>query len=145
MGSLHKLIKLLFIGLILISLQTCDSLNTVCTDELIVINVRVLSMDEEPIDLDQVTVTGLETGGVLDVCDGSWLDCENGAPSALAKEGIYPIFHDGLRDEIPGDDMKILVEGSNSEISFQEKFEIGDDGCHVFKEAGPDTVFVEVE
>lgn len=145
MERLHRVSKILFIGLFLMSFLSCDAWQEVCTSEFKIIGIQVLSADEEPIILDEVSVTNLETDRVVEICDDGLGNCEKGVPAGYPEEGLYFIFHDGLRDEIPGDDTKILVEGSNDEIHFQEDFKIGDNGCHVFKEAGQDTVFVEVE
>lgn len=86
----------------------------------------------------------MDTEKIVEVCDNILGNCEQDAPAGYPEEGIYFIYHDGLRDEISGKKSKILAEGSNEEVSFQEEFLIGDNGCHVFKTAGPDTVFVEL-
>lgn len=145
-----KRVSILFLALVyLFSLISCDSgqspIGRVCTDELRIIGISVFSMNKEPIVLHQFTITNLETGRVLNICESMGSNCENGKPYGQVEKGNYIIFHDGLRDEISGDKSTILVEGSNDDVSFQEEFVIGDDGCHVFKDAGPDTVFVEVE
>lgn len=104
----------------------------------------MLSTEEEPISLDEVMVKNLETNRVITVCDGAFENCENGVPVGYHEEGFYYVFHDGVRDEIAGEKSKIQIQGSNEKISFSDEFQIGYNGCHVFKAAGPDTVFVDV-
>ncbi|WP_234567354.1 hypothetical protein [Rhodohalobacter sp. 614A] len=117
----------------------------VCTDELRIIVISVLSSEEEPIVFDQMTITNLETGRVLNICEAMGSYCETGKPLGQPEKGRYTIFHDGLKDEISGEKSKILVEGSNEMFSIREEFVIGNDGCHIYKDAGPDTIVVEVE
>lgn len=92
-----------------------------------------------------MVITNIETGRELNICESMGSDCEKGTPYGQPEKGRYTIFHDGLRDEISGEKSAILVEGSNNKINIEEEFVIGDDGCHVFKAAGPDTIFVEMD
>lgn len=148
MESLNRLSLLFLLLLSLFSLLSCDSgqspINKICTGEFKMIGVQILSMDKEPVILDEASITNVETGRVVDICEEGLGNCKNGALSGYHEEGFYFVFHDGVRDEIAGEKSKIQMQGSNEEINFSEEFQIGDNGCHVFKAAGPDTIFVDV-
>lgn len=106
--------------------------------------MAVFSLEREPVALNQVDITVKSSGRKINVCDGGY-GCGREGLAGSQEFGSYTIFHDGLRDKIPGNEMNILVQGQNKELAFRQDFKIGENGCHVFKAAGPDTVFVEVE
>ncbi len=62
-------------------------------------------------------------------------------PGCLKRVSI-PSFM--MRGAIRRGTIEIKVAGKNDTVQFEEEFLISDDGCHVSKEAGPDTIFVEV-
>lgn len=142
-----KPVFIFFLIIVPALLSSCDSLGgEVCTAEFRSLGIAVYSTKNEPVILDDLTVTAREFQREikLDVC-GNGYDCENGRPAGWPEEGIYTIFHDGMRSAIRRGSIQIKVAGKNEKVQFEEEFLISDDGCHVSKEAGPDTVFVEVE
>lgn len=126
--------------------SSCDSyIGKVCTAEFRILGVSVYTVDDKPVVLDEFTINArpLHNEVELDVC-GNGYDCENEGPAGWPEEGIYTIFHDGMRGVIRRGSIQIRVAGKNEKVQFEEEFLISDDGCHVSKAAGPDTVFVEV-
>ena len=118
-----------------------------CTDELRMIGVTVMAPEEEDsVFLDQIIITEKRTGKLIDLCDfGDHGHCSERTLREIPDYGIAPIiFHDGIRKKIKRRRaMEILVEGFRDSLSFQQEFVIGYDGCHVFKAAGPDTVYLQ--
>lgn len=110
----------------------------VCTQQFAIHNLTVLTPDGEPADSVQITVSNKATGNIYDVCDSSL--CEE-----TATDGVYVIFHDGFFGKIDSDGEKIVVHGEKGGRSFTEQFIFGDDGCHIRKVAGPDSVYLQVK
>ncbi len=141
MESFPRTYPYLFLILTFAFFFSCDE--PICTRDFRAIAVQVLTTDGEPVVLDEFTVKRSESGQVIEICNDALGDCEKGAAAGYPEEGIYTIFHDGLRNKIRGYQIKIDVEGKKGEAVFQEEFVIVEDGCHVYKAAGPGTVFVD--
>ncbi len=140
-----KPVFILYLITICLLFNSCDSfIDQACTAEFRSIGVTVFTTENEPVILDEFTVTKRQfhSEGELEIC-GNGFDCENGKPAGYPQQGFYVIFHDGMRSKIKGGVMKVTASGKKDEIEFKEDFLISSDGCHVSKEAGPDTVYVE--
>lgn len=136
---------ILFLITLPILFSSCDSyIGKVCTAEFRILGVAVYTVDDKPVVLDELTITArpLRNEVELDVC-GNGYDCENGGPAGWPEEGFYTIFHDGMRGAIRRGSIQIKVAGKNDKVQFEEEFLISDNGCHISKAAGPDTIFVE--
>lgn len=137
---------ILFLILIPVLLSSCDLyIGKVCTAEFRVIGVAVSTVDNEPVILDELTITTkrFRQETTLDVC-GNGYDCDTDGPAGWPEEGIYTIFHDGMKSAIRQGSIEIKAAGKNEKVQFEEEFVISSDGCHVSKEAGPDTIFVNM-
>lgn len=140
-----SVIVLFIIPVLFVSCDSLSPFDNVCTLEFRMIGMAVYSAEHEPVVLDEIAIFAVKSGRktVLDIC-GDGYDCGAEGLAGRPDEGHYTIFHDGMRDKIRRETMKIQVEGKNENVSFSEEFVIGNNGCHVFKEAGPDTVFVDI-
>lgn len=58
------------------------------------------------------------------------------------QTGSYVVMHDHYAGKINGK-RDLILSGSNEEYSFREEITVEDDGCHIYKVAGPDTITVE--
>ena len=68
------------------------------------------------------------------------------AATRKAPTGTHIIFHDGFIDRIDeGEDATVVVEGMRGELSFTQEFVFTNDGCHVAKVSGPDTVTLQAK
>ncbi|MGM0545163.1 MAG: hypothetical protein ACQEST_00445 [Bacteroidota bacterium] len=116
-------------------LQFCSSNQQpkICTDEFVMLSVTVLDQNNELADSVDIQVTN-KSGTIYD-CD-EYL-CQE------TSMGTYSIMHDGLREEISDQKEIIIVEGNKDDFRFREDFQFRDDGCHVQKIAGPDTVTLQ--
>lgn len=136
----------LFLIIIPVLLSSCTSyIGQDCTLEFRSIGVAVYTVDNEPVILDELTITTkrYRQETTLDVC-GNGYDCDTDALAGWPEEGIYTIFHDGMKSAIRHGSIEIKVAGKNEKVQVEEEFIISSDGCHVSKEAGPDTIFVNV-
>lgn len=121
-----------------IVVSSCNSTNSndrFCTAIFLGSAVSVLTPDGNLADSVQVRIT-IGNGESFDPCTRTLGDyCDQQGP------GKYIIFHDGIRDEIDeGENAAVLVEGTRGELSFTREFVFTNDGCHVAKVSGPDTV-----
>lgn len=73
----------------------------------------------------------------LDVCGSE--GCAPGSFKGNPESGSYVIIDDQFAGKI-NRVLDIVVEGKSGELSFQEEFTIEDDGCHVSKRSGPETI-----
>lgn len=115
---------------------SCTSDNTgerICTEEFVVHTITVLQPDGQPADSVSINVRNKESGDLYDVC-------QNDLCNANGQQGQYVIFHDSFQGEISKEQENIVVSGTKDSLSFTEDYSFYDDGCHVRKIAGPDTV-----
>lgn len=120
-----------------LSLTGCEEYGTesfACTAEFVTISLQLQNPDGEPVEDADISVTNLETGRELQVCES--FECNNG------QIGRYVIFHDGLMDRVTFQGDAYKVNGETSEGSFSENFVFAKNECHVLKKSGPDTVTV---
>jgi hypothetical protein len=142
--------KLTFISCLIILpilFSSCDSfIGKVCTAEFRILGVAVYTTEEKPVILDELTITATPSrNGKEGDGGGNGYDGENDGQAGWPEEGIYTIFHDGMKGAIRRGAIEIKVTGKNERVQFEEEFIISSNGCHVTKEAGPDTVYLEVE
>lgn len=109
---------------------------TVCTTEFVTVRVTVLDTVGVPVDSVNIMITNMWSGEIYDLAE------ENKPGSLTTKNGLYAIFHDGYRRRLQKTFEPLRVEGEKEGLQFSEVFVIGRDECHVFKMAGPDTVFL---
>lgn len=112
----------------------------VCTGDFRYISIIVLTTDQQPVILDQLSVFDKTSGEEFDLCEPD--GCADGGSLGAPDMGVYYIFHDHFVGKIGMGDRTLIVEGENADISFQEEFGVRDNGCHIEKTAGPDTVIV---
>lgn len=141
--KMNYLKNILTILIFIFLFNSCDAVFKDCTSVFKIVELSVVTTEGEPVELDEVNIINKTTGNALDLCSDGY-DCDENRPSGAPELGRYTIFHDGLRDQVGKGGLIIQINGSNEVTSFQEEFLISDDGCHVSKEAGPDTVFVEL-
>lgn len=133
-------LKTLSISLLFVAICSCNSVNSndrVCTLKFRTISAKVLMPGGEPADAVDISVTIGNNDQTFDPCtEVLGESCES-----EGFDGFYLIFHDGFMDEIDeGEDATVVVEGMRGELSFTQEFVFTNDGCHVAKVAGPDTV-----
>lgn len=109
----------------------------VCTAVFITHTITVLTPDDEPADSVQITVLNKETGNEYDVCNSTICD-------EPPRSNPYIIFHDGFLEKVDSDGEEVIVRGAKGDKSFTEQFTFRDDGCHIRKVAGPDSVYLQV-
>jgi len=116
---------------------TTSGLETPCTLEQRVLNMTILTPDGEPADSVEIVVSNKETGESYQTCKKLYGDdCyKDGA------DGTYAIFADGVEEGLDkGEKIFTEVVGKKEDLSFNQDYTVGYDGCHVYKAAGPDTV-----
>jgi hypothetical protein len=136
MKSVTKIILLALVTPLLFSCSNPD-IPKVCTQQFVMHNLTVLSPGGEPADSVQIIVSNKATSDIYDVCGSSL--CEE-----TPADGQYIILHDGFFGKIDSDGETIVVHGEKGDRSFTEQFIFGDDGCHIQKIAGPDSVYLRV-
>jgi hypothetical protein len=109
----------------------------ICTGEFRYINIQVLTQNQEPAQLNELSVIDKNTDREIDLCHSDM--CGNQGFIGNTESGLYTIMHDHFAGEIDGE-LELSVSGSGDEGSFSETFVIVDDGCHVSKISGPDQV-----
>jgi len=102
-----------------------------CSDEFVSVQFRVVDVSGEPQDSFAVTVRNARTGEVYSV------------RQPHSGEGVYHALDDGFMDRIRGI-APLIVHGERGDREFDASFLMGvdEDGCHIQKVAGPDTVVV---
>jgi len=112
-----------------------DSL--LCTGVFNYVTIQVLTQNQEPAQLNELSVVDKNTDREIDLCHSDM--CGNQGFIGNTESGLYTIMHDHFAGEIDGE-LELSVSGSGDEGSFSETFVIVDDGCHVSKISGPDQV-----
>lgn len=122
-------------------LQSCSQSTSprVCTAEFVVHRVTVLGTGGEPADSVDVDITDRDTGDAFDPCESEAFDC-----TADGFEGNYILIHDGYFEESEeGREFRLHVTGQKNQASFEADYTFRNDGCHIRKVAGPDSVQLE--
>ena len=103
-----------------------------CSDEFVSVQFRVVDVSGEPQDSFVVTVRNVRTGEAYSV-----------RQPVSDEVGVYHALDDGSKDRIHGI-APLKVHGERGDREFDASFLIGvdEDGCHIQKMAGPDTVVV---
>lgn len=142
MKNITKIISLSALMLLLTFWTSCDS--QICTSSFDFVQIQALDQNEEPVELDSFEIIDMRTEKTIDPCDFDDPNpCPGGSPMGSPELGGYTIFHDGIRDMIIGDRIGIRVIGQKGDRQFQEDFLIGNDGCHVYKMEGPESVTLQ--
>ncbi|HEX6981699.1 MAG TPA: hypothetical protein VF181_02965 [Balneolaceae bacterium] len=136
MSTTRKII-LLILALPLLSSCSNPEISEVCTGIFITHTLTVLTPEGEPADSVQITVSNKETGNEYDVCNPTICD-------EPPRSNPYVIFHDGFSEKVDSDGEEIIVRGTKGDKGFTEQFTFRDDGCHIRKVAGPDSVYLQV-
>lgn len=133
-------LSILFLAALMGGCDSTNSIDRVCTAEFRIFSTTVLSPDGEPADSVDISITIGDSDESFDPCAEDFEEnCDIGGPV-----GFYIIFHDGLIDKIDeGENATVLVEGTRGELGFTREFVFTNDGCHVAKVAGPDTVTLQ--
>lgn len=119
-------------------LQSCSQSTSprVCTLQFVVHQVTVLSAEGEPADSVDINITDRNTGETFNPCESEVFDC-----AGEGFEGNYTLIHDGYSDESEeGREFNLRVKGQKDQASFEADFTFRNDGCHIRKVAGPDSV-----
>ncbi len=119
--------------------SSCDAPDSslLCTGEFRYITIQVLTQNQEPAQLKELSVVDKNADREIDLCHSDM--CGNQGFIGNTESGLYTIMHDHFAGEIDGE-LELLVSGSGDEGAFSERFIIEDDGCHVSKVSGPDQV-----
>lgn len=137
MKKITKIILLALAAPLLFSCSNPGDPGRVCTAEFVTHTLTVLTPDAEPADSVQITVSNKATGNTYDVCEPSICD-------ETPDDGTYVIFHDGFLGKVDSDGEEIVVRGTKGDKGFTEEFIFKDDGCHIRKIAGPDSVYLQM-
>lgn len=139
---MKNIILLLVSGLAIFSSCSLfsDSESGICTSSFNYVNIKVVNNDQEPIVLDEFAVIDGKTGKNYDLCKVN--NCGSGTIAGNPEKGIYTLMHDHYAGEINGERV-LIVNGKNEDISFQEKFSVYDDGCHISMRSGPDPIIIQ--
>lgn len=132
------LILLLAAGLYL---PSCSQSTTprVCTAQFVVHQVTVLDTGGEPADSVDIGITDRDTGEAFNPCESEAFDC-----AAEGYEGNYTLIHDGYFEESEeGREFRLRVTGQKNQTNFEADYTFRNDGCHIQKVAGPDSVQLE--
>lgn len=122
-------------------LQSCSQSISprVCTAQFVVHQVTVLDTGGEPADSVEIDITDRDTGETFNPCESDAFDC-----AAEGFEGNYTLIHDGYFEESEeGREFRLYVMGRKNQTSFEADYTFRNDGCHIRKVAGPDSVQLE--
>ncbi|MDZ7773265.1 MAG: hypothetical protein U5K31_11095 [Balneolaceae bacterium] len=139
--STHRLIAMLTLLLAGLLFQSCLESHSppVCTLQFEVHQVTVLNAEGEAADSVQIQITNQENGESFRPCERESYDCP-----VEGFEGRYTIIHDGYFEHSEeGKEFNLRVTGQKDEMSFQADYTFRNDGCHIRKVAGPDSVSLE--
>ena len=92
---------------------------TVCLAIFISIGIEVTDQSGDPVALDELTVAKSGNGKVIDICETEPTFCEVSDLPGNPEMGEYIIFHDGLRNEISGRSLDIIVSGKKERQNFR--------------------------
>lgn len=138
-------LKTLLLPLLILFSSACDVADDkVCLAIFISIGIEVTDQIGAPVVLDELKITVSRTGKEIDLCESEPSFCGESGMAGNPEMGQYTIFHDGLRSEIFGPAMGIIVSGKKGELEFQRLFVIGDNGCNVELLSGDTGVVLEI-
>lgn len=126
---------LLAAGLVL---QSCSQSTSprVCTAQFVVHQVTVLNAEGQPADSVDISITDQNTGEAFNPCESEAFDC-----AAEGFEGHYTLIHDGYFEESEeGREFRLRATGQKDQARFEADFTFRNDGCHIQKVSGPDSV-----
>jgi hypothetical protein len=109
----------------------------VCTDEFKMYKLTILDFDNNPVDSVKITVKNKLTNEDFDVS-------EHNNPPFI--KGTYIIFHDGFLKQVRYAPIFINVVSELDSIKIISEFAFKADDCicHVLKEYGPDSVWIDI-
>lgn len=138
-------LKTLLLPLLILFSSACDVADDkVCLAIFISIGIEVTDQIGASVVLDELKITVSRTGKEIDLCESEPTFCGVSGIAGNPEFGQYTIFHDGLRSEIFGPAMGIIVSGKKRELEFQRLFVIGDNGCNVELLSGDTGVVLEI-
>ena len=139
-------LKILLLPLLIMISTACNSTTdgTVCFAIFISIGIEVADQAGTPVELDELTIIISRTGKEVDLCKSEPSFCGESGIAGNPEFGQYMIFHDGLRSEIFGPAMGIIVSGKKGDVEFQRLYMIGDNGCNVELLSGDTQVILEI-
>lgn len=111
--------------------------NVACTLEFMSYNLTVLTESGEPVEDAEIQIRNKESGETYEPCvNHDVYTCEY-----QGYEGHYTIFHDGFQELTePNKTISLVVLGSKGDRVFSAEFSFLNDGCHIIKKSGPNTV-----
>lgn len=127
---------LLAVVLLITSCLQSPSSPRVCTAQFVVHQVNVLNAEGEPADSVDINITNRDTGEAFNPCESEAFDC-----AGEGFEGYYTLIHDGYFEESEeGRIFRLRVTGQKNLASFEADYTFRNDGCHIRKVSGPDSV-----
>ncbi len=137
--KIHQYLSFIIVVLVL-AVGCTSSVEAPCSLEFRSYNITVLTHSGELADSVDISITVGESDESIDPC--TELRGEN--CNQEGEEGFYVIFHDGFKDKIAkGENVTVTVTGVSGDARFSEQYVFTNDGCHIRKVAGPDTVTLE--
>lgn len=117
-----------------------SSVEAPCSLEFRSFNVTVLTPEGERADAVDISVIIGDSSESLDPCT----EVYNDSCSLEGDNGLYVIFHDGFKEQIAkGKNVLVTVRGVRGETSFSQEYIFTNDGCHIRKVEGPDTITLQ--